>query len=422
MPVSTSAPSLLSDWDLLQSDVIPALIEGGDDSSAAWSIGSIDDAVALGVAFQHAQPSRRCDALDLYSSGANPGVRESGFALAELKYVPDVSRSSCMVRHDRRWVADERLAEHVFLSDPDDYVDLVTVRPAMAEADTDLRRAVEQLRLGGQLLLVAPDSAPSVPAGLEEVRSNGSGRVYRKCSPTKGRGRMATRCKVAERVDTLARRRAQDELVDKHLRLACSLARRFAHHGEPAEDLEQVAMMALLKAAKRFDPDRNIRFATYATSSILGELKRHFRDKTWMLRVPRPVQELYLMVKETRYELTHELGQVPTTQQIAARLAVSEAAVLDAMRAGDNFWPASLDGRSGEDSPTELPVIDESFDQCLDRLHVQRSLPSLDKREQTVLKRVYFDGSTQREVAAELGISQMQVSRLVAQAVAKLRA
>ena len=222
--------------------------------------------------------------------------------------------------------------------------------------------------------------------------------------------------------ETLAHRRAQRELVEAHVRLARSLARRFAHHGEPTNDLEQVAMLALVKAAKRFDPERNTRFATYATSSILGELKRHFHDKTWMLRVPRPVQELYLSVKQTRDEMTHELFTTPTNGQIAERLGVTEEAVLGAVGAGDNFWPASLDGRAGEESGVEVPVHDQSFDQCLDRLHVQSSLPGLDDRERLVLKRGYSRDSTQREVAAELGVSQMQVSRLLAQAVNKLRA
>jgi RNA polymerase sigma-B factor len=126
-------------------------------------------------------------------------------------------------------------------------------------------------------------------------------------------------------------------------------------------------------------------------------------------------------VKHTRDELTHELSETPTVAQIAARLDVSELAVLDAIRAGDDLRPASLDGWFGDDGGTEVPIIDGSFDQCLDRLQVQASLPNLDDRERLVLKRVYFDGLTQSDVAVELEVSQMQVSRLLAQAVAKLR-
>lgn len=127
-------------------------------------------------------------------------------------------------------------------------------------------------------------------------------------------------------------------------------------------------------------------------------------------------------MKQTRDELTHELSATPTNAQIAGRLGATEEAVLQALGAGDNFWPASLDGRAGDESGTDVAVTDHGFDQCLDRLHVQSSLPGLEARERLVLKRVYFDSATQREVAAELGVSQMQVSRLLAQAVNKLRA
>jgi RNA polymerase sigma-B factor len=417
---SASAPTLLREWELLQTEVIPPLLEDCAEPPSAWSIGSIDDAVALAVAFQHAQQSDGCDSLDVYASNPSPGVRESGFAPADLRWVPSESQAACLVRQARRWVADKSLAEHVYLSDPSDPVDLVTLRATASDDHDRLDDAVDQLRPGGQLLLISNLSHydRAIP-GLTEVGTNGAGRVYRKCSSS---ARSATRCKIRSQPETLARRRAQDELVESHVRLARSLARRFAHHGEPIEDLEQVAMLALVKAAKRFDPERNTRFATYATSSVLGELKRHFRDKTWMLRVPRPVQELYLSVKQTRDELTHELAATPTNAQIADRLGVTEEAVLHAMGAGDNFWPASLDGRAGDDSGTEVPVIDQSFEQCLDRLQVQSSLPGLESRERHILKRVYFDDAAQREVAGELGVSQMQVSRLLAQAVNKLRA
>jgi RNA polymerase sigma-B factor len=423
--LSASAPTLLREWELLQSDVIPALLEDSTQPPTAWSIGSIDDAVALAVAFQHAQPSDDCDSLDVYASDPSPGARETGFALADLRSIPSsMSETACLVRHDRRWVADESLAEHVYLSDPSDPVDLVTLRASESDTHDRLDEAVDQLRPGGRLLLISShhEYSDTIP-GLQAVGATGSGRVYSKCrSSRQSPGLSATRCRISPQAETLARRRAQDELVEGHVRLARSLARRFSHHGEPTDDLEQVAMLALVKAAKRFDPERNTRFATYATSSILGELKRHFRDKTWMLRVPRPVQELYLSVKQARDELTHELSATPTNEQIAKRLGVGKDAVLQAVGAGDNFWPASLDGRAGDESGTEVPVIDHSFDQCLDRLQVQSSLPGLESRERVVLKRVYFDGATQREVAAELGVSQMQISRLLAQAVNKLRA
>jgi RNA polymerase sigma-B factor len=130
---------------------------------------------------------------------------------------------------------------------------------------------------------------------------------------------------------------------------------------------------------------------------------------------------LYLSVKQARNELTNSLGASPTVRQIADFLETTEAAVLDAMGAGDNFWPASLDKRTGDEPPTEVPVVDLSLDQSLDRLQVQRRLPELDESEHLVLKRIYFDSFSQREVAAELGVSQMQVSRILARALSKLR-
>jgi RNA polymerase sigma-B factor len=423
--MSAFAPTLLREWELLQSDVIPPLLANSGQPPLAWAMGSIDDAVALAVAFQHAQHADGCNGIDVYASETSPGASETGFALGDLRSVPAVRKSGCLMRLDRRWVAGEGLAEHVYLADPSDPVDLVTVRASEAQGgDSRLDDAVGQLRPGGQLLVITaePDRDLPVPAGVTAVGANGTGHVYRKCERTRPRRPPARHSRTLTPPETLAHRRAERELVESHVRLARSLARRFAHHGEPTDDLEQVAMLALVKAAKRFDPERNTRFATYATSSILGELKRHFRDKTWMLRVPRPVQELYLSVKQTRDELTHELCTTPTNAEIAERLGVSEEAVLGAVGAGDNFWPASLDGRAGEESGIEIPVHDQSFDQCLDRLHVQSSLPGLDDRERLVLKRLYFDDSTQREVAAELGVSQMQVSRLLAQAVKKLRA
>jgi RNA polymerase sigma-B factor len=255
------------------------------------------------------------------------------------------------------------------------------------------------------------------------------GRMFRKTGfgkPDASSARRATpalaRADATSSSDTLASRQLQAELVVSHLRLARSLARRFSHHGEPTDDLEQVAMLALVKAARRFDPNRDTAFATYATASILGELKRHFRDKAWMMRVPRSIQELYLQVKDAREELGRTLCCSPTVAQIADHLRVSEEAVLEAMEAGSNYWPASLDVGGSEDDPvTEVPVIDGSFDRSLERQQLERVLPRLDHREQVILRRLYFDGWTQRRVADEIGVSQMQVSRLLGRTLDRLR-
>ena len=418
------APALLREWELLQNQVVPPLLEIEQTRSPrSWSIGCIEDAVAVGVAFQHAQSSAPvAEAIELYAAPARP-AREVGFALADLRCVPLESQAAYFVQHDRRWLVDDHIAEHVVLGDPVDAVDLVTLRHSAADGDRSLDAALDQLATGGQLLLIGPSEVRlRLSDIIEPVEVTPAGRVYRKRSTSLSRPCTKARSRNGDvPAETLARHRAQEELVNDHLRLARSLARRFAHHGEPADDLEQVAMVALIKAAKRFDPSRETLFATYATSSILGELKRHFRDKTWMLRVPRSVQELYLSVKQARNELTNSLGASPTVRQIADFLETTEAAVLDAMGAGDNFWPASLDKRTGDEPPTEVPVVDLSLDQSLDRLQVQRRLPELDESEHLVLKRIYFDSFSQREVAAELGVSQMQVSRILARALSKLR-
>ncbi len=133
-------------------------------------------------------------------------------------------------------------------------------------------------------------------------------------------------------LDTLSRRQMQQDLVTRHVRLARALAHRFLHRGKPTDKLEQVALLALVKASHRFDAGHNATFATYATVSIVGELKRHFRDKTWMLRVPRSTQELYLSVEEAREELGHQLGTPPTVAQIAVHLGVGEEAILEAIK------------------------------------------------------------------------------------------
>lgn len=211
--------------------------------------------------------------------------------------------------------------------------------------------------------------------------------------------------------------------VEQYYGLARALARRFASRGESMEDLEQVAFLALIGAAGRYRPDHPAGFASYATSCILGELKRHFRDRTWMMRVPRSVQERFLAVKTARNELTQTLGCSPTVDQIASHLRTSVEAVLEAMEAGDNYSPLSLDAGSREDGESGLDVgfLDEGFDRRLDHRDLRESLAGLPPEEQKLIRRIYFEGRTQRVVAKELGVSQMQVSRMVARTIKKLR-
>lgn len=215
-------------------------------------------------------------------------------------------------------------------------------------------------------------------------------------------------------------------LVASHVGLARSLARRFAGRGEPREDLEQVALAALVAAARRYDPGRDVAFSSYATVSVLGELKRYFRDKTWRYRMPRSLLETYLAVKETREALTQNLRRSPTVPEIAESLGVTDEAVLEAMEVGNNYRPQSLEQPIGsdhghDDGHIEIGVVDESFERRLEWSALARELPALDAQERIVLIRVFLQERTQRDVAQELGVSQMQVSRLLSRALERLR-
>lgn len=218
-------------------------------------------------------------------------------------------------------------------------------------------------------------------------------------------------------------RGARDALIAGHMNLARSLARRFGGRREERADLEQVALTGLVLAAERFEADRGVAFSSFATVTVLGELKRYFRDKAWGMRVPRSVQERYLTVKEASETLTHTLGSSPTVDQIAAFLHISAEHVLEAMEAGTNFWPASLGAPAlNDDGPVaEIPVEDEGFDRTLEIRELSEQLSGLSETERIVLSGLYFRDCTQRQLAAELGISQMQVSRIHAATIHKLR-
>lgn len=208
----------------------------------------------------------------------------------------------------------------------------------------------------------------------------------------------------------------QQELINGHLGLARALARRFAHRGEAVEDLEQVAMLALVKVSRRFDPTMGATFSTYATTSILGELKRYFRDHSWMMRVPRRTQETYLAFKKGSEALEQELGRPASIPEVAAYLRVTEEQILEAMEAGRSFWPASLDTPPSEDTPAPIDTLEsagDDFDLALDRQRLKELLPELEERDQTIIGLLFFEGWTQQRVADHIGVSQMQVSRLL---------
>ena len=220
-------------------------------------------------------------------------------------------------------------------------------------------------------------------------------------------------------------RALRDELVTAHMGLAEYLARRFTNRGEPLDDLVQVAALGLLKAVDRFDPERGLEFSTYATPTIVGELKRHFRDKGWAVRVPRRVQELHLRLGSVVSQLSQELGRSPTIGEIAHAATVSEEEVLEAIEAGHAYRFTSLDAPSGNDDEMSLSAELGSEDQGLidseHRVTLSPLIAQFPPRERMILHLRFFEGLTQSEIAGRLGISQMHVSRLLARALAQLR-
>jgi RNA polymerase sigma-B factor len=220
-------------------------------------------------------------------------------------------------------------------------------------------------------------------------------------------------------------RALRDQLITAHMGLAEYLARRFTNRGEPLDDLVQVASLGLLKAVDRFDPERGLEFSTYATPTIVGELKRHFRDKGWAVRVPRRVQELHLRLGSVVSTLSQELGRSPTIGEIAHAAAVSEEEVLEAIEAGHAYRFTSLDAPAGGDEDASLSSQLGSEDRNLidseHRVTLSPLIAQFPARERTILHLRFFEGLTQSEIAGRLGISQMHVSRLLARSLAQLR-
>jgi RNA polymerase sigma-B factor len=216
---------------------------------------------------------------------------------------------------------------------------------------------------------------------------------------------------------------ARDELITSHLGLAQQLARRFLHRGEPLEDLVQVASVALVKSVDRFDPDRGVDFPAFATRTIIGELKRHFRDKGWAVRASRRVQELYLELGHATSSLVQQLGRSPTVAELAEATGASEEAVLEAIEAGQGYRAASIDATESEDDrlAARLGSSDSNFDSVEDRVVLGPALETLPAREQSILRMRFVDGLTQSEIAVAVGVSQMHVSRLLSSSLEKLR-
>ena len=226
--------------------------------------------------------------------------------------------------------------------------------------------------------------------------------------------------------DDRRRGRLRDELVEQHLPLVEYLARRFRNRGEPLDDLVQVATIGLIKSVDRFDLERGVEFSTYATPTIVGEIKRHFRDKGWAIRVPRRLQELKLSLTKATSELSQKNGRSPTVAELARHLGLTDEEILEGLESANAYSAVSLDAPDGgdDDSPSvsdSLGITDDALEGVEYRESLKPLLERLPAREKKILMLRFFGGMTQSQIAAELGISQMHVSRLLARTLAQLR-
>jgi RNA polymerase sigma-B factor len=218
-------------------------------------------------------------------------------------------------------------------------------------------------------------------------------------------------------------REIRDERVHSHLGLAHQLARRFSNRGEAHDDLVQVASLALVRAAERFDPDRGVMFSTFAAASIIGELKRHFRDRGWAVRAPRRLQELVLEIGSATDRLGQQLGRAPTVPELAKEIGASTADVLEALEAGQSYRTSSLDARDreGQTMGESLGSEDSGYVAVENHSALTKAMATLSPRDREIVQLRFVDGLTQSEIAARLGVSQMQISRLLAASLRRLR-
>ena len=226
--------------------------------------------------------------------------------------------------------------------------------------------------------------------------------------------------------DSPRRQQLRDELVTRHLPLVRHLARRFANRGEPLEDLIQVATVGLINSVDRYDPERGADFLSYAVPTVVGEIKRHFRNHGWSVRVPRRLKELHLSLTAAISELSQRNGRAPRASELAEHLGISREEVLEGLEAANAYRSSSLDDpvRGDGDMPTLAETIGDE-DAALEHVEFRESLQPLlaqiPVRERKILILRFFGNMTQSQIAEQMGISQMHVSRLLSQTLAKLR-
>jgi len=218
-------------------------------------------------------------------------------------------------------------------------------------------------------------------------------------------------------------RRIRNELVERHMGLAAHVARRFGRRGPGADDLRQVAFLALVKAVDRFDPSREVAFSTFAGRTIEGEIKRHFRDHTWSVRVPRSAKETHLQLRRATDELTQRLGRSPTVPQLAEYLRLDQDEVIEGLAAGSAYTTASLDAPLGGDGDGRRQIggEDERYGHVVDLDAVEQLLRRLPEREQEIVRLRFYEELSQSEIAERVGISQMHVSRLLRRSFEQMR-
>ncbi|MEY9963138.1 RNA polymerase sigma-B factor [Streptacidiphilus sp. MAP12-16] len=335
----------------------------------------------------------------------------------------------------------EQAEDRVFADDPDRPDQAVP----MAVGETDGLDKVEDAPPDGAAQSVAedvtdaepdvdPDLVPGAAAGQDpehapapEPHVWGGGRPapQRHGAPDREAARALFVQLAALPREAPERVELRNQLVRMHIPLVEHLARRFRNRGEPLDDLTQVATIGLIKSVDRFDVDRGVEFSTYATPTIVGEIKRHFRDKGWAVRVPRRLQELRLSLTTATGELSQQHGRSPTVHELAERLGISEEEVLEGLESANAYSTLSLDVPDTDD---ESPAVADTLgaeDDALEGVEYRESLKpllaQLPQREQRILVLRFFRNMTQSQIAAEVGISQMHVSRLLARTLAQLR-
>jgi RNA polymerase sigma-B factor len=219
---------------------------------------------------------------------------------------------------------------------------------------------------------------------------------------------------------------ARDDLVHLHLPLVEHCARRFRNRGEPFEDLVQVGTIGLIKSVDRFEAERGVEFSTYATPTIIGEIKRHFRDKGWAIRVPRRLQELRMQIVTATAELTQDLGRSPTPRELSERIGCTVEEIIEGMESSNAYSTLSLDATDDSDEPggsmlDALGTDDPNIEHVEVRESIKPVLDQLDPREKRILVLRFFKNMTQTQIAEEVGISQMHVSRLLTRTLDQMR-